>query len=265
MEAKRYSAFGWLAVILAAMWGCTELEPDHDVHPDNQIVEHQVKLRSVGYDFTSCKSCHGEDLTGSGDTPGCSNNVCHRTSVGQSVLDAIYACNTCHSYIDDILFEDVAGNTVTDSVTVGVHTSHYLNPSSLTTNVGCASCHENPDSVWAAGHIDNSLYAEVVFDSLATDGGSLTPVWDRESATCADTYCHGSFNFDGVTGNADTLTWTLPLSGDLCGTCHELPPPENHPPSTACGSCHSSVVSSEDHRTIIDPQKHINGAENLGD
>ena len=264
MQIKRHASFGWVALILVAIWGCTELSDDHNVHPGSWSIEHQAKIRAVGYDLISCKSCHGDDLTGSDDAPGCSSENCHRLEEGQSVLDAIYACNNCHTYREDSQFEDVVGNSSTDSVTVGVHTSHYTNPSNLTVNVGCASCHVVPDSAWAAGHIDDSPYAEVTFDTLATDDGSLTPVWDRQNATCASVYCHGAFDFNGVTGNDIAWSWTTAIDTDLCGTCHGLPPPENHIASSACGVCHSSVVSSEDHRTIIDPQKHIDGAKNLG-
>lgn len=265
MQIRPVAFAGWAVLILVVTWGCTELSDDHKVHPDNWSIEHQAKIRAVGYDLISCKSCHGDDLAGSDEVLGCSSGssgYCHRVDTGQSVLDAIYACNNCHGYIEDIPFKDVAGNSSPDVVTVGTHTSHYTAAHSLTSNVSCGSCHVVPDSVWAAGHIDDSLYAEVTFDSLATAKGTLSPVWKRSAKTCSDVYCHGAFDFSGVTGNDSTWTWTVPVSGDLCGTCHGLPPPENHIASSACGVCHSSVVSDQDHRTIIDPAKHINGLKN---
>lgn len=268
MQNRYRTSISRAVLILIAFWGCTELNDDHNVHPDNWSTEHQSKVAAVNYDFTSCKSCHGDDLAGNNEVPGCSSEYCHRLEAGQSVLDAIYACNNCHAYAEDIQFEDVAGNSSSDSVTVGAHTSHYTNPSSLTVNVDCASCHIVPDSVWAAGHIDESPYAEVIFDTLATDDGSLTPVWDRQNATCAGVYCHGAFDFDGITGNDLTWTWTETISGDLCGTCHGLPPTSGgHFASASCGLaiCHADVVSSQDHQTIIDTRKHLNGARDISE
>jgi len=212
------------------------------------------------WDFSGCQSCHGDDLAGGVVNASCSNAACHSSEQG------IFACDNCHAYVGDMSFEDVTGNTSTDSVTVGAHTSHYTNPNSLTVNVDCASCHLVPDSTWAEGHLDLDLYAEVIFDTLATNDGSLTPVWYRSAATCADVYCHGAFNFDGITGNSDPWTWTETINGDLCGTCHGLPPTTGgHFASANCGlaPCHADVVSSEDHRTIIDTRKHINGAKDV--
>lgn len=272
MQIRPVAFAGWAVLILVVTWGCTELSDDHKVHPDNWSIEHQAKIRIVGYDLISCKSCHGDDLAGSDEVLGCSSGssgYCHQVGTGQSVLDAIYACNNCHGYVEDIPFKDVTGNSSPDVVTVGAHTSHYTHPDSLTVNVDCASCHLVPDSVWAEGHIDTSLYAEVIFDTLATNDNSLTPVWDRQNATCTDTYCHGAFDFDGITGKDSIWVWTTPAAGDLCGTCHGLPPDGHRTISEGanCGPCHSGVVDldSEDNYFITPDglSKHINGVKNV--
>jgi len=267
MQIRRHASIRWVVLILIATWGCTELSDDHNVHPDNWSIEHQAKIRTVGYDLISCKSCHGDDLGGSDEVPGCSGETCHQVEAGQSALDAIYACDNCHGYLGDDLFKDVVGNTSWDILTVGMHTSHYQHPHALTdtVNVSCGSCHmvPDPDSVWAAGHIDDTPYAEVTFDSLATAKGTLSPVWDRSASTCSQVYCHGAFDLNGVTGNDSTWTWTTPVSDDLCGTCHALPPAGHIASGDGCGLCHSGVVSSQDHRTIINTQKHINGVKNV--
>ena len=264
MTSRRFLITGLAAGLVITMWGCTELSDEHRVHPGNWGTEHQAKVRTVNYDFTFCQSCHGDDLEGDAETPGCSGSECHKVGAGQSALDAIYACDNCHGYLDSDPFVDVKGRTSSDLVTVGMHTSHYTAAHSLTSNVSCASCHVVPDSVWAAGHIDDDTpyYAEVTFDSLATAKGTLSPVWDRSASTCSQVYCHGAFDLNGVTVNDSTWTWTTPVSDDLCGTCHGLPP-AGHIASSACGLCHSGVVSSQDHRTIIDTQKHINGVKNV--
>ena len=255
---------GGIAVLLVlAAWGCTEFEEDDSPHLEDWDTGHIEKLQVINYDLTSCQACHGAELNGTDEVDGCSSASCHTASQGQSALDAIYACDNCHGYIDSDPFADVVGNTSEDSLTVGTHLSHYANSDSLTTNVDCGSCHVVPDSVWAAGHIDTSLYAEVIFDTLATNDNSLTPVWDRQNATCTDTYCHGAFDFDGITGKDSIWVWTTPAAGDLCGTCHALPPAGHIASGDACGLCHSGVVSSQDHRTIIDPSKHINGLKNM--
>ena len=256
---------GGIAVLLVlAAWGCTEFEEDDSPHPEDWDTGHIEKLQVINYDLTSCQACHGGELNGTDEVDGCSSDVCHTASQGQSVLDAIYACDNCHGYLDSDPFVDVKGRTSDDLVTVGKHTSHYTAAHSLTSNVSCASCHVVPDSVWAAGHIDDDTpyYAEVTFDSLATAKGTLSPVWDRSASTCSQVYCHGAFDLNGVTVNDSTWTWTTPVSDDLCGTCHGLPP-AGHIASSACGLCHSGVVSSQDHRTIIDTQKHINGVKNV--
>ena len=278
MQIKRHASIRWVVLILIATWGCTELSDDHNVHPDNWSIEHQAKIRTVGYDLISCKSCHGDDLGGSDEVPGCSGETCHQVEAGQSALDAIYACDNCHGYLGDDLFKDVVGNTSWDILTVGMHTSHYQHPHALTdtVNVNCGSCHVLPDSVWAPGHIDDTPYAEVTFDSLATAGGTLFPMWDREAATCSDTYCHGNFVWEKdssdiqfayadsvIAGNNLTANWTQLYTGDnFCTTCHGLPPIGHVQNYVLCGLCHSSVVSDQDHRTIIDPAKHINGLKN---
>lgn len=264
-----------LAAIGAIVWSCTELGEDTGPHPEDWDTGHIEKLQTINYDLTSCQACHGAELNGTDEVDGCSSDECHTASQGQSPLDAIYACDNCHGYIDSDPFADVVGNTSEDSLTVGTHTSHYTAAHSLTSNVSCGSCHVVPDSVFAAGHLEDSD-SDVTFDSLATAGGTLFPMWDREAATCSDTYCHGNFVWEKdssdikfayadsvIAGNNLTANWTQLYTGDdFCTTCHGYPPTGHVQNYVLCGLCHSSVVSDQDHRTIIDPAKHINGLKN---
>ncbi len=269
MTSRRFLITGLAAGLVITMWGCTELSDEHRVHPGNWGTEHQAKVRTVNYDFTFCQSCHGDDLEGDAETPGCSGSECHKVGAGQSALDAIYACDNCHGYLGDDPFKDVVGNTSWDILTVGMHTSHYTATHSLTSNVSCASCHVVPDSVWAPGHIDETPYAEIPFGTPTTADSTFTLDWNRQNATCTDTYCHGSFDFNGVTGNDSPWTWTASPSGDLCGTCHGLPP-DGHitiSEGTNCGPCHSDVVDLDiEDNYFITPDglsKHIDGVKNV--
>lgn len=258
----RLTIAGIAAGLVITMWGCTELSDEHRVHPGNWGTEHQAKVRTVNYDFTFCQSCHGDDLEGDAETPGCSGSECHKVGAGQSALDAIYACDNCHGYIDSDPFADVVGNTSEDSLTIGMHTSHILARHSLTVPLDCSTCHVLPDSVFAAGHLEDSD-SDVTFDSLATADKTLNTAWDPNTASCSQVYCHGTFTFGSVTGNDATWTWTDTFSGEnLCATCHGYPPTGHVQNYVLCGTCHGSVVSDEDHRTIINPAKHINGLKN---
>ena len=210
------------------------------------------------WDFSYCQTCHGQNLDGGVVDFDCSNTACHTATGG------VFACNNCHYWKgDEGSFVDVLNRTDSTLTTVGMHTSHIIARHSLTVALDCSACHILPDSVWAAGHIDASPYAEVTFDSLSTANDTLSPVWDRSAGTCSQIYCHGAFTYGDVTGNDTTWTWTVPVSGELCGSCHGLPPTGHIASGDACGLCHSGVVSGEDNRTIIDTQKHINGVKNV--
>jgi len=204
------------------------------------------------WDFSGCQSCHGTDLDGGVVDYSCSNTACHTPAEG------VFACDNCHYREGDAgSFVDVQNRTDSTLVTVGMHTSHILARHSLTAPLDCSTCHVLPDSVFAAGHLEDSD-SDVTFDSLATAKGTLSPVWDHSAGTCSDVYCHGAFDFNGVTGNDSPWIWTDSLAGDnLCDTCHGYPP-TGHMSVVNCGSCHKSVVGA-DHLSIIDTQKHING------
>ncbi len=227
-------------------------------HHDNQWwLTHQVRMRTSNYDFDACRVCHGQDLGGGALAEGCRREFCHTADKGP------LACDNCHGYLTTEPFENLAGDTAVTVLTVGVHTSHYTGAHDLTSNVTCASCHVVPDSVLAEGHIDTSAHAEVTFGSLGDVAAVGTESsWDRDEGTCSDIYCHGNFTYSFASGIDSSWTWTEPATGDLCGTCHGLPPEGHSADWTDCGQCHGSVVSSADHRTIIGLENHINGLKN---
>lgn len=272
MGYKGLRLAGLAGLVLLAAWGCTE--PGDEVSPHAEgwadpltDAFHGIKIRAANFDLTTCHSCHGDDLQGTAEVAGCSSDDCHTTTEDQSPLDAIYACDNCHGFLDSDPFVNVEGQTNTDSVTVGVHTSHYASLHGVTSNVSCSSCHIVPGSALATGHIDETSHAEVTFDTLATapHAGALEPAWDRSTATCANIYCHGNFTFNAITGNDSLWNWTTPASGQLCGTCHGLPP-DGHFAITEgakCGICHSTVVDPNDNGIIIGLAKHINGQKNV--
>ncbi len=217
-------------------------------------------MRTSNYDLDACRVCHGQELGGGTLAEGCQREFCHTADNGP------LACDNCHGYLTTEPFENLIGETSTDILTVGVHTSHYTGANNLTSNVTCASCHLVPDSVLAEGHIDTSAHAEVTFGSL----GDIVAVgtetsWNRNTGACSDIYCHGSFTYGSVTGNDSTWKWTEPATGNLCGTCHNLPPTGHFDisgVSTFCSACHSTVVAPGDNDTIIGLDRHISGDRN---
>ena len=257
-----------LTSLLLWVWSCTEPGEDITPHPAGWVETHQGRVQAVNYDFTSCGECHGTDLAGGELADGCSRESCHTADAG------VYACDNCHGYLTTEPFENLAGDTSTDTLTVGAHTSHYTGANDLTNNVTCASCHIAPDStsVLAATHMDTSAHAEVTFGALGdvTAVGTATS-WDRTTGTCSDIYCHGDFSYERpdsagifITGNNPTMTWrTTPVEGDLCGTCHGLPPTGHGDLSGLnCGACHSSVLSASSNSVITGLDNHINGEKN---
>lgn len=208
-----------------------------------------------GFDFFACQKCHGVDLAGGVVEHSCSNTACHKQA------DGVYTCDNCHAWETSRFFIDVRNITAVDSITVGVHTSHYTAAHGMTNNVTCASCHIVPETYDAVTHIDGAPHAEVTSGALITADSTFTFdfTWDRATATCSEVYCHGSFDYNGITGKDSTWTWTEPVAGTLCGTCHALPPPGHY--DLPCANCHASVV--DQNNNIIDPDKHIDGRRNV--
>jgi len=237
--------------------------------------------------------CHGATLTGGSDTvplwtrvdntedacgachgipppaPHVQNlncGLCHKaTAVGSAIVhpekhingtldvEAALSCHSCHgSDADDAPPLDTTGGTSTNLTTVGAHQAHVKALSGLSTPLDCTACHVKPAAVGDAGHID-APPAELTFNELAKTAGA-TPTWDRASATCSSTYCHGA-TLSGGTITAPAWT-TVDGTEDACGTCHGAPPPLPHLQSDDCGACHDETAAGN---TIAHPEKHIDG------
>jgi predicted CxxxxCH...CXXCH cytochrome family protein len=153
-------------------------------------------------------------------------------------------CNGCHRSAP---FGNLAGSTLTGDLVVGAHEAHLTGASRLRGPIACTECHRVPQVTGDAGHIDTALPAEVFppgSGALArTDGAQ--PAWDRATATCTNSYCHGGgakLAGDTSLGLQRAPDWT---SNDqaYCGACHGIPP-TSHAQSLDlgdCATCHPSV------------------------
>ena len=95
--------------------------------------------------------------------------------------------------------------------------------------------------------------------ALATGGGATTPDWNRATATCAATYCHGATLTLGGGGALTAPVWTRVGDGQTaCGSCHAAPPGLPHPPRTDCGRCHPGTTTADGAIDVAGGQ-HIDG------
>jgi predicted CxxxxCH...CXXCH cytochrome family protein len=238
---------------------------------------HGLYLRANNYNMDKCQTCHGSDFAGNGAAQA-SCKSCHTQTAGP------LACNTCHGTFSDPTRtappRDPSGNTATNIITVGAHVSHlYENDFAV---VACENCHKVPNANNVKDHYTSVPHTIVVLDSLATHGQASNAVFSTSSGTCANTYCHGNFQFnkadapserqfaytaDQMIGNNKTVNWTnLDGTQAPCGSCHGTPDgyisPVGHIKVSIhqCVACHSTVV--DINGNIIDKTKHINGQIN---
>ena len=268
------------------LFNCSEVEEDisepeelEGVHPDGfgklgSANFHGVKLKANTWNMTGCIKCHGADYAGGITDYSCLD--CHTNEAGPE------ACNTCHgSFADESRIApptDLDNNIETSAKGVGAHTAHvYDNNFSLP--ISCGECHPGNDggSVnYVSAHIDG-LPAEMQFGEFASSG--LTePEYSFSNLNCANTYCHGNFDFDGIVGNNYNPVWNIVDGTEgACGTCHgvidaegnlETPLPSGHFGNFTidnCFTCHSTAFeyynSSDDFE--FNKSNHINGEKNL--
>ena len=259
-------------------YNCHNFPHPSDIGTPNSPGFHGKIIKANNFVMDECQKCHGVDFSGKGvNQLNCRN--CHTQAAGP------YACNTCHGNFQDPTMiappRDVNGNTSTDLITVGAHTSHlYQNDFSV---VACVNCHKVPNANNVKDHFNPSNQAPVVvLDSLAIHGIATNAVFDANAGTCANVYCHGNFVFnksdapterqfaytsDKMTGNFKTVKWNLVDGSQApCGSCHGTADgfvsPEGHIklPVTQCVACHSTVVNEKGE--IIDKTRHINGQIN---
>jgi predicted CxxxxCH...CXXCH cytochrome family protein len=196
--------------------------------------------------LADCAACHGESLDG-GIAPPCA--TCHdRPGVSWKT-----SCTMCHGGTDNMTGAPpkATWGRGADAVRIGAHTTHVA-------RYACATCHVTPTSALDAAHVDGPV-ATVTFGGLASAGGT-TPIFDRASATCASTWCHGA----SLAGGTNTApTWTSVGTGEAaCGACHGAPPPAPHPASglTGCVTCHAESVDAAGNPKPAPLGAHLDGA-----
>jgi len=209
--------------------------------------------------IASCAKCHGEKST---DDNAAFCIECHQ---------AEGVCSSCHGGLNDKsgappfgLHDEIDDTTLA----VGAHAIH-LAGSSLSGGVACSSCHRVPVAILDSLHLDFAdtengrpldSIAELFFSAPNNDAAA---VWDRESRTCSNLYCHGQF----YGGNGDNKPIWTGADQAACGSCHDV----GANPETlmgihgyhvgifhlGCYDCHDVVVDVE--QNIIDRDLHING------
>ncbi len=214
-----------------------------------------------------CSACHPS--TAPTPTKLAATHSDGNVQVGDAIQPAAPGCSGCHGTPGQNAGppRDLSGNTSPTAIGVGAHQAHLAGTHRLSNPIPCSTCHVLPAAWDAPGHLDQPLPAPVTFSGEAlTDGAS--PAWDRTSATCSSTYCHGG----GQKLSTDTSAalqapvWTLGSAQAFCGACHGLPPTTaGHPASTfpsGCVTCHPSTVEANG-AIHFDPvtgtTTHING------
>ncbi|MCC6747239.1 MAG: CxxxxCH/CxxCH domain-containing protein [Deltaproteobacteria bacterium] len=231
MNGGTVTAPSWTKVdgTQAACGACHGLPPG-GTHPQN----------------SACSSCHGQVVNAARAI------IAPNLHLNGQVEVVNLQCNTCHGgATNSAPPKGTNGQTATTDRSVGAHQAH-LGSSTWRAPMLCSDCHVVPPAVSSPGHNDSALPAELVFSALSKTQGA-NPVWN--GVTCAGTYCHGA------TLSAGTITaptWTkVDGTQAACGTCHGLPPTQNHPANGACSVCHGQVVDAA--RKIIAPLLHVNG------
>ncbi len=152
----------------------------HDAYPHQEDwVEigatgfHGQYIRNRNDDMRTCRACHGKDYSGGVARRSCLE--CHTRPGGPE------ACNTCHgNEQNNAPPRDLAGHLESTYLGVGAHQTM------LNAGVTCQTCHIVPDSVYAAGHLDATPYAEV----------NPNLGWNHDTGTCSNVSCHGVRQFN---------------------------------------------------------------------
>lgn len=211
---------------------------------------HGKYIQSKNYDLSLCQQCHGLDYSGGKVNQSCLS--CHNKTGGPE------NCTTCHGSVNPAPPKDLSDNTSPAIRGVGAHQKHLLG-GLLGAPVACRECHVVPSKVSDAGHIDNTLHAEITFNT-SSKFYRANAVYNADSVSCSNTYCHGNFGY----GNNAIVQWTNNTgTATMCGTCHSVANTDlvakGHPVigTKSCSDCHGHVVDSG--KNIINPALHING------
>jgi predicted CxxxxCH...CXXCH cytochrome family protein len=236
----------------------------------------------------TCTSCHGMPPTGhvalAGPVTAVSCAACHPKTInadgtlnlvdkghlnGKSDTSAA-GCAACHGDATrkgilagtdvNLISSPPVSSPSAPASSVGAHLGH-VNPSAasrMMAPIACAECHVVPGD---SAHATNPPAQQVVFGALSKTGGAA-PTWTAGTAGCAASYCHGNFNFNGVTGSTLTPIWT-DAAALTCASCHGMPPAGHlavAAPVTAasCAKCHPATVNADGSLNTVD-NGHLNG------
>lgn len=166
------------------------------------------------------------------------------------------SCDYCHGSSGNAAPPlDLSGNTEVSAPGVGAHREHLVD-SDWHVDFVCEDCHNEPDTVMEAGHIDETPSAELEFSLRATHEGATTPAYNVDTYVCTDVYCHGADLSDPGASVPEPI-WTTGMLVGSCASCHGFPPSGGHPSSLDCRDCHSEVVNLPS--DFVNPDLHING------
>jgi predicted CxxxxCH...CXXCH cytochrome family protein len=183
---------------------------------------------------------------------------CARQSLTDGLPDTL-DCASCHgSTINYAPPHAVDGATNTSDIRVGAHQSHLLG-GTVAGPVACVECHPIPTDMANHPSVEGGP-AHMTFGTFASRAGAV-PVWDRGTARCTNTYCHGA-TLRGAETRQGPL-WTQVDGSQLtCTSCHGNPPSGTHTTNTQCEACHGEVVAAGG--VIIAPLRHIDGIVDVG-
>ena len=216
-----------------------------------------------------CRACHGA-VAGPGLN--IANKALHADGKVQ-LGDGSGTCSACHgSAASPAPPRDLSGNTDPTLITVGAHQAHLTAATGISGPIACSACHVVPTAVDSPGHIDHAGPATVAFSGLAV-ADHAAPTWDRASAGCSATYCHGGgdkLGRDTAPSKKPSPVWTAGITQAQCGSCHGVPPVDTlgvvHKGLTLadCFRCHADTITPQGTFIFTGPAgarttRHING------
>jgi predicted CxxxxCH...CXXCH cytochrome family protein len=247
---------------------CSNARPVEDyrhrfwVHPDG-IADpaspdfHGTQLAQMGWDFSTCQKCHGEDFKGGGSGASC--YACH--DQGPT------SCTTCHG----------------QPPKTGAHEAHTAQ------KLDCTTCHVKPLVYSDAGHLDGKVtvtldqgsyqngqcsgvycHGDTFTDSKATN---TKPHWNGGAGEAQCGTCHGIApsshtrsdcaschpkQFDGTGSRHIDGKISLGDESGNCNACHSITPtsgahvghltaPLKLRAPLECKDCHGDVTATASH------------------
>jgi len=203
----------------------------------------------------ACTACHGAPPPAPAHPENADCAACHPGYTSSSVDPATHVnglvevdgagvtCSSCHGGAQNPAPpRGTRGEVETTTLAVGAHQRHVLG-GAASGPIACDACH--------FGHVpaENRHANGAVEVAFSPAAGGAAAQWDRTTATCASTACHG----------AATPVWTAVTPGpSTCSSCHGAPPAAPHTQNPACGNCHDGYTA-----TSVNPALHLNGTPDV--